>query len=220
MARRPTISDDARAVVEVAYGRPLADAAWERIKASTNRFVSEDQLTPNLKELRQRLTSLSKAADYFEREFPNGLPAPTTLKKLHRSLLKELSILDLEVATVMPYLQTLARVSRILADYSLHNPECLDALSRDELWDIWIADLTGIAQRERLPSGARKDSDKTTGQASPFVRLVNALQRFIPPSRRRFIHSIDGLATGVSRARKNYKKMKEELLAGQEQLSD
>lgn len=219
-AKRPTISDGARRVVEDAYGRRLRDPIWEQIKASTNRFASDEQFTPTLKELRQRLETLSRAAHYFERQVPKGISGSTSLNELHRQTLKELRVLGLETATAIPYLQILAQTCRILADYCVRNPECLDALSRDDLWDIWISDLTDIIQKEGLPSGARKDSDKNAGQASPFVRLVSALQRYISKSRRRFAHSLDGLATGINRGRKNWRMTERELLAGHEHPSD
>ena len=214
------IGDDARQFVEAAYGRRLPDHVWEQIKATTSRFVSAGLFAPTLRELRHRLETLSRAASYFEMPFPDRQPPPTTLKQLHRQLLKELRVLGLETATTMRYLQALARSCRILADYSIDDPDCLAALSQDERWDIWISDLTGIVRRGGLAVGVRKDSDKNVGQISPFVRLVAALQDFIPASRRRFIHSLDGLASGIARGRQNWKRMEAELLAGQEQGSD
>lgn len=221
-AKRPTIGDDGRRVVEAAYGRKLPDPIWEQIKASTNRFVSDEHFTPTLRELRQRLEALSTAAHYFAAPFSDEQSTRFSLKQLHRQLLNELGDLGVEEATIIHYLQALTRSCWVLAEYSIQNPECLDALSRDECWDIWVSDLTGITERGGLPSGARKDTDKlkNTGQASPFVRLVDTLQRFIPESRRRFVHSLDGLATGISRGRKNWKRIKKELMAGRERLFD
>lgn len=215
-AKRDAISDDAREVVERAYARRFRDPVWEQIKASTNRFVSGEVYDPAVKELKRGLGALSQAAHYFEREYPKGISAPANLTELHRQTLKELRTLGLEIATAIPYLQILARTSRILADYCVQNPECLIVLSTDELWDIWVSDLTSIVKKEGLPIGARKDSDKNAGQASPFVRLVSALQDFIPKSRSRFVHSLDGLATGINRGRRNWSRMKAELTAGHE----
>ncbi|MBR0796857.1 hypothetical protein JQ615_15785 [Bradyrhizobium jicamae] len=214
-AKRPTVGDEARRVVEAAY-RQLPDPIWEQIKASTNRFVTDEHFTPTSKELRQRLRTLSTAARYFAAPFSNKQPTRISLKQLHHQLLRELQDLGVESATTIHYLQALTRSCWVLAEYSIQNPECLDALSRDERWDVWVSDLTGIAERAGLPSGARKDSDKNSGQASPFVRLVDTLQHFIPESRRRFVHSLDGLATGINRGRTNWKRMQEELMAGRE----
>lgn len=68
------------------------------------------------------------------------------------------------------------------------------------LWEYWIDWLTMIMKEHRLPYKVRTDSDKLKGQISPFVRLIEALQKCIPMESR---HSTTdfALAKAINRAR-------------------
>jgi hypothetical protein len=74
-------------------------------------------------------------------------------------------------------------------------------------WQLWVRDLSDIAIRYGLPTGARKDTDKVkNGKVSAFVRFVGALQNYIP-EHRRHIQSLNALAVGISKARKKEKSI-------------
>jgi hypothetical protein len=65
----------------------------------------------------------------------------------------------------------------------------------DEPWNWWIQGLTRIAQRHGLPHGARVE---TSGEPSPFVALVRALQEHVSA---KHTHSEGALAMAIRRAR-------------------
>jgi hypothetical protein len=68
------------------------------------------------------------------------------------------------------------------------------------LWKYWIAWLTMIVKEHRLPYKVRTDSDKSKGQISPFVRLVEALQDCIAKESRHSTRDF-ALAKAINRAR-------------------
>jgi hypothetical protein len=74
--------------------------------------------------------------------------------------------------------------------------------SDDEPWNWWIQGLTRIAQRHRLPYGARigariVDRVEVSREPSPFVALVRALQKHVPA---RHMFSDEALAKAIQRA--------------------
>lgn len=74
------------------------------------------------------------------------------------------------------------------------------------IWNWWIRALTIILKEHGLPYRARNDSDKQKGQKeemSPFVRLVDKLQKCIPKSAQRSTAGPHALAKAVTRARQN-----------------
>src|SRR6516162_2208409 len=74
-------------------------------------------------------------------------------------------------------------------------PQCRGG--RDgEAWEWWIQALTQIVQRHDLPYGARIVG--TSGEPSPFVALVRALQEHVPA---RHMFSDEALAKAIQRAR-------------------
>jgi len=66
----------------------------------------------------------------------------------------------------------------------------------DEPWNWWIQGLTRIAQEHRLPYGSR--ILETSGEPSPFVALVRALQEHVSA---KHTHSEEALAKAIRRAR-------------------
>jgi hypothetical protein len=67
----------------------------------------------------------------------------------------------------------------------------------DEPWNWWIQGLTRIAQEHRLPYGSR--IVEWSGEPSPFVALVRALQEHVPA---RHTLSCEALAKAIRRARR------------------
>jgi hypothetical protein len=65
----------------------------------------------------------------------------------------------------------------------------------DEPWKWWIQGLTRIAHEHRLPYGSR--IVERSGEPSPFVALVRALQEHVPA---RHTHSKGALAKAIQRA--------------------
>jgi Domain of unknown function (DUF5801) len=69
----------------------------------------------------------------------------------------------------------------------------------DEAWGWWIRGLTRIAGEYGLPTGVSTELDKN-GLPSPFVRLVQELDRYLPADARQR-RSPAALAMAISRAR-------------------
>jgi hypothetical protein len=67
----------------------------------------------------------------------------------------------------------------------------------DEPWNWWIQGLTRIAQEHRLPYGSRVV--ERSGEPSPFVALVRALQEHVPA---RHTLSCEALAKAIRRAQR------------------
>lgn len=72
-------------------------------------------------------------------------------------------------------------------------------------WAAMVKKLTAFAKERKLPSGARKDSDKRT-DSPPFVSLVMELMRFVPESMRRHAGSWQACAQAISQARRQKSK--------------
>lgn len=88
--------------------------------------------------------------------------------------------------------------SAVLFDeYSANRPA--RPFREGESWNAWIGRLTEIASKNRLPFKVSKGSDKSN-RTSPFVLLVDALQKFLP-SGSKHTHSLGGLAKAITGAR-------------------
>jgi hypothetical protein len=81
-------------------------------------------------------------------------------------------------------------------DCVLNDLDAAEGSGDGQAWDWWIQSLTQIVQRHDLPYGAR--IVETSGQPSPFVALVRALQEHVPA---KHMSSDDALAKAIRRAR-------------------
>jgi hypothetical protein len=82
----------------------------------------------------------------------------------------------------------------VACDYALYDLSDAEYCD-DEPWNWWIQGLTRIAREHRLPFGAR--IVETSGEPSPFVALVRALQEHVPA---RHMFSDEALAKAIQRA--------------------
>jgi hypothetical protein len=71
-------------------------------------------------------------------------------------------------------------------------------------WQMWIKNLTKVAENHQLPTPARKDTDKQRN-VSPFVVFVCKLQTYIPATHRRATQSIGALSVAINTARRQPK---------------
>jgi hypothetical protein len=73
-----------------------------------------------------------------------------------------------------------------------------------EMWDGWVRSLSRILNAKRLPTQARKDTDKQTksSSSSPFIGFLRELQQCIPPKFRRSTQSDAALAQAIYKARR------------------
>ena len=54
-----------------------------------------------------------------------------------------------------------------------------------QAWASWVQNLRTILEQAQLPTGIRRDTDKSSSQ-SPFIRLIGALQKEFPSQPWRF----------------------------------
>lgn len=82
--------------------------------------------------------------------------------------------------------------------------------SPGDAWKSFVQGLARWAASHRYPNKVSKGSDKAKDPdaASPFVRLVYAIQEHMPPIIRRHHQSKDALASGISRALRPLKTQK------------
>jgi hypothetical protein len=84
----------------------------------------------------------------------------------------------------------------VACDCALNDLSAAEGYRDGEAWEWWIQALTQIVQRHDLPYGARIVG--TSGEPSPFVALVRALQEHVPA---RHMFSDEALAKAIQRAR-------------------
>jgi hypothetical protein len=88
-----------------------------------------------------------------------------------------------------------------------------NGLSEDAHWKLWVRRLTEIAEKYGLPHGVRKDRRKDRSsdphalwKPSPFVRLIKALQNYLPAQYRKTASdSDDALSQAINLARAEYR---------------
>jgi hypothetical protein len=71
-----------------------------------------------------------------------------------------------------------------------------------DAWNSWVRRLSQILKNNGLPVGVRKDAGNKSKSDGPsrFTLLVRGVQSCLPRECRRHTHSLDALATAISRA--------------------
>jgi hypothetical protein len=96
------------------------------------------------------------------------------------------------------------RRCRIVAEMELRSGS---GYVRGTMWARWVYWLTIIMREHELPHAARSDSDKRKGEMSPFVLLVQELQKHLSVETQQTITIpkqkgvVETLARAISRAR-------------------
>ena len=196
-------------LIEKRYGHQIPDEARSAVNAVTNRFLqlaaAEDD-APSKADALKRLENLKDRTDSLQKAI-NELPVDNPIREyVDEEIAFAYSISRYEHST--PILEYLSTFERELGRFSEACQDTITYLSNHDFWptsgawDVWIRELTGILRGYRLPTSARKDSDKAkSDKASQFVELVDALQRLMPEQFQRSIHSKPALATAIHKAR-------------------
>jgi hypothetical protein len=88
----------------------------------------------------------------------------------------------------------------VACDCALGDLSAAEGYRGGEAWNCWIQALMRIAQEHSLPFGVSTELDKDS-RPSPFVRLVQELERYLPANARSRKRSPAALAMAISRAR-------------------
>jgi len=204
------------------YHWVIPDSDWEKIEAAYGR-----QLSPTVRaEILVSMRVYCKLA-LDEMEAPSALPARRRidrLRKLARPLLAEIenrnslsrmapeAIADGPIYRPLEHSNLERRLLKPLSRMLQRFIAATDAAHRGlpirnpkpggpTYWDLWIVTLTDIAIKNQLPAGAGEIAGKPESY-SPFVNLVDALQKLIPSHLRRSTHSQCGLNESIKRARR------------------
>jgi hypothetical protein len=196
-------------IIERAYGHDLPPEARAQILIATealNVVGNAEINAPGLERLKANTKKLRDAAESLLKE--TGRPAQEIAGCVSIEGLTE------ALATVVKEypnddLQFLLMVRSVLTACNLRLGawETDGGLREGFIWDAWVQSIGEVMEHHRLPSAARKDSDKRdSDQISPFVSLIKELQKHIPEQLRRHDHPMvtsAALEQAIHRARKS-----------------
>jgi hypothetical protein len=198
------ISDASWSRIERALRVPLSAEARSGIYEATLTFLflagSEQNAEP-ISAARKTVQRIKESAKNFQGvifDFPSGVGRDAGLYARHLvnyhcdAKLKEAGGLR-SVATQMNLLVAACdRALKHLEDPSTYG------LRRGDMWKCWIQKLDAVLLAHNLPTGARKDADKSkTGLPSPYVAFVRELQACLPAMYRRSTQSDEALAKAI-----------------------
>jgi hypothetical protein len=201
------VTEEGWRFIEGRYGHQIPGEARSSLNAAINEFLqlaSAEDDAPSKADALTRLESLKGQAASLAKAI-NKFPVDHPIRRyVDEEIAFAYSIAKYEDST--PILEYLSTFERELARFSKACQDTITFLSNHDFWptggawDVWIRQLTTILHGYRLPTSARKDSDKSD-KPSQFVELVDALQRLLPERFRRSIHSKPALGTAIHKAR-------------------
>jgi hypothetical protein len=208
--------------VEAAYGRSLSEEVRSQILQVTNQFLQfadaeknigdmDDaiQRAQRLRESAQRLVNAisERPMGDITRDYVDDELALSYVRLNRELVCKVLGVRSISLAARKYVSETCAELQRFVDACDLTLEELNWATEYDywpggAAWDEWIRQLTGILRSRSMPTGARKD--KSDSDASPFARLVHALQTRLPREHIR-AQNLSALPTAIFKARKESK---------------
>jgi hypothetical protein len=184
--------------IEHRYGHALPLKAWAKVLIATELFLlssqAEDQLM-SISDLKTALAATREHAQRLKEKLSND--DANGIRPVMISNLDELVVIELLLA-----LEQVVRKSKALED--LVSDSDYQGFQVGGAWQHWTISLASILKEHGLPYQVRKDVDKQKpGSAiSPFVKLVDSLQRLLPEKVRRHTQSLDALSQALVRGRK------------------
>jgi hypothetical protein len=212
------ISEVERKVIENEYGNSLSEKTWDKIIEATSELtMGEPQVrdAASLKAVLKKLYELGDVALALRNDI-----APTAsrlgnfadieeiwyfyfLKRRRPPLPREFFLFLIETLDPLIAIGELAHEFETDGEFSIRP---LQGRGDGDHWIVWVNTLGQILDSQGFPFTVRKDVDKKPQDLmSPFVAFIDKLQDYIPKTLRRYKHSKDALAQGISRARKAYK---------------
>lgn len=197
--------------IEKGYGHLLPDAVREKILEATEVFVEWEIFERNAGKLQPALDkalAIRKAARNLQRAM-SGSKKSCDADSYARLCIKEHfddTRLNMRNGNLFDALCGVLTSLDVACEQAHKTMNEKPGYREGDCWKAWINSLTEIAQKNELPSGVSKGSDKSA-KTSPFVLLVAALQRHVPATARRHFHGSDGLATAIVLARRGRKNI-------------
>jgi hypothetical protein len=188
------------ALVERAYGYPLPETARQLILDWTRVYIAQraaEQGGLPVAGMKQRLGHTLTAADGLAKALTGEddfLP-PYCIERVRADdgKPKEIVVFDLD-HSIRELVVLRDGLRRVLAKL-----EVMHQHKEGEAWAAWVRELTAICEDHKLPTHARQDNDTAQEKPSPFVRLIDVLERQLNQPRRRA--SLLALASAINRAR-------------------
>ena len=203
--------------LEQAYGRELPEVVLLKVQLATALYTAAAPIehTISIDDFIHRLTIVQDAAKNVMNEIPIELlglnPSKKRVSSKKVGFHREIEIIEqyfaltkiklaLDWTSIFDLLAHSLTATEAVCIFAIK--ELVDAgYAHNWLWNNWIGCLTIIMKEHNLPYKVRADSDKLKGEISPFVRLVEALQRCIPVEARHSTRDF-ALAKAITRARR------------------
>jgi hypothetical protein len=207
-------------LVEEAYGQgSLNNVVWMKIQQATalynsgaavERAVPMDQFLRQLEKLRAAAREVNRCLPEMSHRVYKTIDPQ--LKSIERQMAIQEKYFELDEFDPTPVFpinvyellsHALAAVEDVasFAEMEFGDPEV--GYLRGTMWAKWVYWLTIIMREHELPHSARKDKDKRKGAISPFVLLVQELQKHLSTGTQRTVpvRDVDTLAQAINRAR-------------------
>jgi hypothetical protein len=198
------ISDANWSRIERALGIPLSAEARSGIYEATYTFLflaGSGQNAEPISAARKTVQRVKKSSKNFQGvifDFPPNVGREAGLYARHLvnyycdPALKEVGGLQSVAAQMNLLVAACDRALKHLEDPSIYG------LRRGDMWKCWIQKLDAVLLAHNLPTGARKDADKSkTGLPSPYVAFVRELQACLPAKYQRSTQSDEALAKAI-----------------------
>jgi hypothetical protein len=198
--------------IERAYGHSLPEAVRQGIREATTNFLRWEpyERAAELVSLaRERVLTVQKGAKTL---YDALVAAPSTTASVYAHHLIKRHLADEKYwrrklrGQNEDKFERFRRLSELLVDACTSALTELNDPSRPghregDCWEGWVRNLTYIAKKHNLPTGARTDT-RPSDKQSPFVALVSKLQQLVPVAAVHHAHSNDALAKAIQRARR------------------
>ena len=191
--------------IQDTYGNELSPDLRKEIYEATIsflRFVPTERAAQPILFARTKITQIIKTAQALQKaifKYPQSDAGDATLHANHlinrcfdHPLVKNRDKLGF-IGTLMTSLAVACEGAFITLDDPANRGR-----RKGETWENWVRKLTEIFKAHRLPTAARKDTDKNkTGKPSPFVAFIQELQKCFPAEFRRSTQSDEALAKSI-----------------------
>jgi hypothetical protein len=212
----PTIAltDEKWQAIERAYGRKLNPDVRQQITTVTKHYLKDcvfDRSAAPKKMALKRIRRVRRAAGDLEKVMLDSKPFSASSDELSREqqqsahsyadglIRRHLDERRSRARDKLHHFRHALKSLVVACDGALNDLSAARGYRDGEAWGWWIQELTRIAGEYGLPTGVSTELDRND-RPSPFVRLVQELDRYLPadPRQRR---SPAALAMAISRAR-------------------
>jgi len=222
-ARPITLNDEDWQTIETNYGRSIPTEARAQIIVVTNKFLrwAQAENTGLMQDAVKRADRLRKRARSLMAAINERPIGDVTREYVDDEIALSYSRLEIDDRRFDKRLPTRNYVSWACLELSRFVGACEGALKEfadasqynywtaGAYWEAWVRDLTHLLETRRLPTTARKDTDKdksiSYSGTSPFVKFLRAFQNHIPSEYVRAQHSRLALADAIHKARRRSK---------------